>query len=247
MEMIETRGDFMLSEIGYTAVKSTTAAIVLFILARIMGKKQISQLTFFDYVVGISIGSIAAALSVDPRISFAQGITGMVIWAAFPLILYFLSSKSILARRLLDGNSAILIQNGKIIEKNLARTKLTVNDLLEELRIKAVFNIADVEFALLETNGKVSVLKRTAKQTVTNADLKIQAEQQGLCANLIIDGRVMKNNLALLGKDETWLLSELKKQKVNTVRDVLLASCGANGVLHVDLKNQDPPVFSVLQ
>ncbi|MBE6830143.1 MAG: DUF421 domain-containing protein [Ruminococcaceae bacterium] len=237
----------MLHEIVSTAVKSTSAAIVLFILARIMGKKQISQLTFFDYVVGISIGSISGALSVEPGITFAEGFTGMIIWGAFPLILYFFSAKSMRARGLLDGKPSILIQNGKIIEKNLRKTKLTLNDLLEELRVKDIFNIEDVEFALLETNGKVSVLKKPEKQTVTNSDLKIKAEYQGLCANVILDGSIMKKNLELLGKSETWLLRELEKQNVRDSEDVLLASCDQNGSLHVDLKNQDPPLFSVLQ
>jgi uncharacterized membrane protein YcaP (DUF421 family) len=151
----------ILFDIGSIAIKSMVAAFVLFVLARIMGKKQISQLTFFDYVVGISIGSIAGSLSVERKISFIDGITSMLIWALVPLLFSYLSAKSMKARRLLDGTPTILIQNGKIIEKNLKKVKLTVNDLLEELRVKDAFNIADVEFALLETNGKVSVLKKS--------------------------------------------------------------------------------------
>ena len=145
-----------------------------------MGKKQISQLTFFDYVVGISIGSIAASLSVDQRISFIDDITSMIIWTLVPLVFSYLSAKSIKTRRLLDGTPTILIQNGKIIEKNLTKTKLTINDLLEELRVKDVFNIADVKFALLETNGKISVLKKSSNQTVANSNLKTPVHHQGL-------------------------------------------------------------------
>ena len=237
----------ILFDIGSISIKSIVAALVLFILTRIMGKKQISQLTFFDYVVGISIGSIAASLSVDQRISFIDGITSMMIWTLVPLVFSYLSAKSIKTRRLLDGTPTILIQNGKIIEKNLTKTKLTINDLLEELRVKDVFNIADVEFALLETNGKISVLKKSSNQTTANSDLKAPVDHQGLCANVIIDGKIMKNNLKLLEINEIWLLNELKKNNILSVKNVLLACYDTSGFLHIDIKNNDPQVFNVLQ
>lgn len=234
-------------EIGGVAVKSVVAAFVLFVLARLMGKKQIAHLTFFDYVVGISIGSIAGALSVEKNISWIDGITSMVIWSLFPLGFSFWAAHSMWARRLLDGTPTILIQNGKIVEKNLVKAKLTINDLLEELRIKDVFNIADVEFALLETNGRISVFKKQSKQPVTNSDLKIPVDYQGLCANIIIDGKIMRNNLSLINKDEQWLLKELKKINVVSVEEVLLACYDASGSLHIDRKNQDPSILNVLQ
>ena len=140
-------------------VKSVVAAVVLFILARLMGKKQIAQLTFFEDIVGMSIGSVAAAMSVDRRISIHAGVVSMVIWAVFPIAFSYISMHSMVARRLLDGTPKVLIQDGKIIEKNLKRSKFTINDLLEELRIKDVFDIADVAFAILETSGKLSVLR----------------------------------------------------------------------------------------
>lgn len=237
----------LLFDIGSIALKSIVAAFVLFVLARIMGKKQISQLTFFDYVVGISIGSIAGSLSVERRISYIDGITSMLIWALVPLVFSYLSAKSMRARKLLDGTPTILIQNGKIVEKNLKKVKLTINDLLEELRVKDAFNIADVEFALLETNGKVSVLKKSPNQPTANSGSKASAKAQGLYANVIIDGKIMKENLSLLDKNESWLLSELKKSNILTPESVLLACCDTSGVLHIDRKNNDPQVFNVLQ
>ena len=211
-----------------------------------MGKKQISQLTFFDYVVGISIGSIAAALSVEKNISLREGISSMIVWTAFPLILSFIASKSMTARRLLDGTPIILIQNGKILEQNLHKAKFTVNDLLEELRIQGVFNIGDVEFALLETSGKMSVLKKTSRQTVTVSDLNLRSNSQGLCANLIIDGKLMSENIALINKSESWLKNELKERNIFSIADVLLACIDSNGNIYIDLKNQDPKVLNVL-
>lgn len=227
-------------------IKSIVALLALFIFARIMGKKQISQLTFFDYIVGISIGSIAAAVSVEKDIPLQNGLSSMVVWTAFPLILSFIASKSIKARRLLDGTPTILIQNGKIIEKNLRKTRFTVNDLLEELRIKDVFNVDDVEFALLETSGKMSVLKKSDKQTVTNSDLKLPGIYQGLCANIIVDGKFMKQNIAMLKINEAYILNELKEQNISSIKNILLAYYDSNGKLHVNLKNNDLKVLNIL-
>ena len=235
-----------LFDMGSIAIKSTAAVIVLFVLARIMGKKQISQLTFFDYTVGISIGSVAAELSVEKGVSLREGIFSMVIWTAFPLILSFIASKSMNARRLLDGTPTILIQNGKIIEKNLHKAKFTINDLLEELRIQGTFNINDVEFALLETSGKMSVLKKSSNQTVTVSDLNLKSDYQGLCANLIIDGKLMSQNIAQINKSEAWLQNELRKRNISSIADVLLASIDSNGNFYIDLKNRDPSIHNVL-
>lgn len=227
-------------------IKTTFAASALFILARLMGKKQISQLSFFDYIVGISIGSVAAAISVEQQISIGDGIVSMVIWALFPIVFSFLSVHSITARRLMDGTPSILIQYGKIVEKNLKSAKFTVNDLLEELRLKDIFNIADVEFAILETNGKLSVLKTSSKQTVTPSDLNLSIKSTGIYANLIIDGKLMPNNLKRMNIDEAWLYNELEKNNIFSVKKVLLATCNPGRSLHIDKKDielQDLNVF----
>lgn len=220
--------------------KSVIAAVTLFILARLMGKKQISQLTFFDYVVGISIGSVAAAMSVDQRISIHAGIVSMIVWALFPIVFSFVSLHSMTARRLLDGTPKVLIQNGKIIEKNLQASKFTINDLLEELRIKDVFNIADVEFAVLETSGKLSVLKKAAVQAVIPKDMDV-------FSSIVIDGKLVKENMAKMNIDEQWLAAELRKHGINSVGDVLLASCNSQKVLQVDRKNDGPGELSIFQ
>ncbi|MGE5628767.1 MAG: DUF421 domain-containing protein [Solirubrobacterales bacterium] len=225
-------------------LKSLATATVLFCLARIMGKKQLSQLTYFDYVVGISIGSIAANLCLDNSIALYEGIISMIVWALFPLVLSFISEKSILGRKLLDGVPTILIQNGKILEKNLRKSKFTINDLLEELRIKDVFNIEEVEFAILETSGRISLLKKPNLQNPTKEDLNLPIVYQGLCSNLIIDGEIMKKNLKLMKLSEDWLMNELRKNNVNP-KDVLLASCDQSRTLHIDLKHKDPEEMNV--
>lgn len=210
---------------------------VLFLLTRFMGKKQISQLNFFDYAVGITIGSIAATFSIDNTIEYSHGLIGLTVWGLLPIVIAYATVKSIHARRLLGGVPTLLIQNGKIIEGNLRKERFNVNDLLEELRIQGVFDISNVEFAILETNGKISIQLKSQKNPITPSDLNIFTKYKGLSANLIIDGKVMHNNLGLVNHDEIWLLNELKKYKIDSPDEVFLASLNSDGSLYIDRKN----------
>jgi uncharacterized membrane protein YcaP (DUF421 family) len=213
-----------------------------------MGKKQISQLSFFDYVVGITIGSIAATLSVDDTITYSRGITALVIWAISPIAISYINLKSMRARRIFEGIPTILIQNGRIIKSNLKKEKIHLNDLLEELRIKGVFNIEDVEFAILETSGKMSVQLRSQEQPVTPSDLNIPTHYKGLTANLIIDGKIMHDNLNLVGLDENWLTNELHKKDIQSADQVFLASLNTTGSLYIQLKkDKEAKQLSVLE
>ncbi|MGE5473594.1 MAG: DUF421 domain-containing protein [Ignavibacteriales bacterium] len=219
-------------------LRNVSAILILFILARLMGKKQISQLNFFDYVVGISIGSIAAAFSVDRKISYFEGVISLVIWSVLSIFVAYLSLKSLKARKLLEGELRILIENGRIIEENLRKERFNINDLVEELRMKGIFNLSDVEFALLETSGRVSVKLKSQKQPVTPYDIGIPTTYQGLSTNLIIDGEIIKENLAYVKLDEAWLKSELNKKNIHSFKEVLLASLDTEGSLYISLKNK---------
>jgi len=218
--------------------RNILAVFTLFVLARLMGKKQISQLSFFDYVVGISIGSIAAAFSVDQNISYVHGILSLIIWALFSIAVAFMSLKNLKVRRLLEGVSTILIQNGKILEENLRKERFNINDLTEELRMKGVFDITDVEFALLETSGRVSVKLKSQKQSVTPSDLSIPTNYQGLSWNLIIDGEIIQKSLSDVKLNEGWLLDELNKKGISSAKEVLLASLNSEGDLYIALKDK---------
>ncbi len=232
----------MLINILTTILKSTVSVVMLFILTRIMGKKQLSQLTFFDYVVGISIGSIAADFAADSSINYAKGITGLIIYALFPIILSLISMKNYKARKLLDGKPTILVNNGQIVEKNLKKAKLTVNDVLEECRLKNAFNIADVEFAVLETSGKVSVELKSSERALTPKDMNIQTAYKGLCLIVIIDGEILDDHLQMIGKDQMWLKEELKKQNILDYKEVLLGYIDNNNQLIVQKKDDLNPI-----
>lgn len=235
----------MMNEI-YTAIHSIISVTVLFILTRMMGKKQISQLTFFDYVVGITIGSIAAMVAIDQSIGYVKGITGLIIYALFPIMSSYISIKNYSLRKLLDGTPTILIQNGKIVECNLRKSKMTVNDLLEECRLKNAFNIMDVEYAILETSGKLSVQLKSCNQPLTPKDMNIQTAYNSLCVNVIIDGKILEDHLRILNKDINWLNTELKKQGVNNYTEILVAYIDSQNILISHLNNEKINVTPIM-
>ena len=211
----------ILMQVFTVIFRSLVAVAVLFIISRITGERQISQLTFYDYIVGITIGSIAA-MAVETDISLWLVLTAMVIFGGFTLLFSFLTTKSIVLRRLLTGVPHVIIYNGKIIKKNLKKHFYDINDLLLMCRIKGYYDISQIQCAVMETNGTLSVLPKAEYHPVTPNDLKQPAKGEFLLYNLIIDGNVMKNNLKAYGKDEQWLKSKLKEQKVGSISDVLL-------------------------
>lgn len=236
----------MINDIYTISSRSIISVSILFVLTRIMGKKQISQLTLLDYVISISIGSIAAELAVNHSIRYIPGTIGMIIYAIFPIILSIISSKSYIGRKVLDGVPTILIQNGQINEDGLKKTKMNINDLLEECRLKDVFNIGDIEFAILETSGSLSIQLKSVNQPLTPKDMNIKTDYKGLCVNLIIDGKILDEHLKAIGKDTKWLNNELHKKGVKNISDVLLAYIDSSKKINIYLKNKDIPITPTL-
>jgi len=226
----------MLDKILQTAISSLIAIIALFILTRIMGKKQMAQLNFFDYVVGISIGSIASEYAVVRAIHISEGLTALTVFTLFSIVLSYISMKSYKGRKILDGTPVILIENGKIIETNLKKTKVNINDLLEECRQKDIFDIAEIEFAVLETSGRLSVLPKSQNRPLTPKDMQISTAYEGLCTNVVIDGKIIDEHLTAINLDAEWLNAELAKQWVKGCEDVLLAYVDTTGALHIHMK-----------
>ena len=222
-----------LIQMGDVALRAVLSLVVLFLITRVMGKKQISQLTFFDYVIGISIGSIAAEMTTNKDVLYGHGVVAIIVYGLIALLISVVTNKSIKARRFFTGHTFMLIDQGKILEQNLKEVKYDVNDLLSEARNAGYFNIADIEYALLETNGKISFLPKSDKQPATLGDLNIQKEQEGLCANVIIDGKIMKENLKFTGLDESWLKAELNNQNAGPVSNIILATVDNQNQLSV--------------
>lgn len=233
-------------ELLQTLIDSLVAITSLFLLARLMGKKQISQLSFFDYVVGISIGSIAAAFACDKTIGYIHGLISMVVFGLFPVLLSAISAKSYRAGKLLDGEPVILIQNGIIIEENLKKTKLTVNDLLEECRLKNAFHIQDIDYAVFETSGKLSVLMKAALLPLTPQDMKLQVAGRGICTNVIVDGKLLEYNLAALGVDKAWLDGELSRLNILDKAELLLCCMDSSMQVYVFRKTNNIKIASIV-
>lgn len=213
---------FILNNFFNIIGKSILSMATLYTLTKIMGKKQIAQLNMFDYILGITIGSIAAEFSLRTEVKTSEGVTALIVWAAVPLLVSFLNLKSIKLRSLTEGSPTILIENGKIIEKNLKKVRFTVNDLLEELRVKGNFNIYDIKYAILETNGQISVAEKNKPFYI----------------NLVIDGKVIDKNLKLLNISREWLNIELQKNNIIELKDVFFLSIDENKNLFIDKREE---------
>lgn len=220
-------------------LKALFAFVSLLILTRLLGKKLISQLTFFDYIVGISIGNIAGSLSINKNQDFISAIQGLLVWSVIPLILDWLSRNFYWVRQLLNGKPTVVIEQGKILQNNLQREHMTVNDMMQLLREKNIFNLTHVEFAILETNGKISVMKKTEDQPLSPRTTGMLVVNEGEPRIIVMDGNVMERTLQYVGYSKEWLLGELMKQGAGSFSDVFLAQIDAKGNLYVDLYDDD--------
>jgi len=224
------------------ALRTVLSFLVLFTLARILGKKQISHLTFFDYVIGIVIGDMASTLALDTEMKIRNGLIGIVIYTLFSIIIAYGAIKSFKFRDLVESSPSILVKNGKIMEKSLFKHKLTYDDLMNGLREKGAFNLLEVEIAILETNGQISVMKKPEYQSLTPKDIGLSMEEDHAPSLIIIDGTLLEKRLNYLGYTRKWLLEEIKKQGASKIEDVFLAQINSNGNVYVDLYNDDVKV-----
>lgn len=147
---------------------------------------------------------------------------------------------SLPARKLFDGKPMVVIENGRILEENLKKQKYNINDLLEELRLGGVFNISDVESAILETNGRISIQLKSQKRPTTPSDLNIPINQQGLYANVIVDGKILQEQLRLIKHDKAWLINEIREKNIESVEQIIFASADSKGNLYIDLREDKP-------
>ena len=236
-----------MNELLDVTVRAILSLITLFLVTKMLGKKQVSQLSLFDYVIGISIGNFAAEMTINLESTEIHGIWAVVLFGLFAYIVNVLTMKSIWLRRFFMGTPTVLIQNGKILEKNLKKVKFDLNDLLEEVRIDGYFDLSQVEYAIMEANGSLSILPKTEYKTVTVGDMKLKTPKEGLCANVIIDGKIMHNNLDRIGKKEKWLNSQLKVKGYSDISKILLATIDINDKLVIYERNIDIEPENILE
>ena len=221
--------------------------VILFFITKMMGKKQISELNFFDYIVGITIGSIAADISLDIEKDMLAGIAALFIYGGISYIISLVSMKSILARRFFIGVPTVLVEKGKIIESGLKKAKIDVNDLLMEARENGYFNLDEIDYALMEVNGNISFLPKEKEKPATKKDMKIKCSNEGLTVNGIIDGMYMANNMTAINRDKEWLDHELKVNGYDNYDNILLATIDNNYKVTIYEKNVKPDKNTVLE
>ncbi len=218
------------------ALRSFGALVYLFLLTKLIGKRQIKQLTYIEYIVGITIGSIAAFMATEMDGPIFHSLISLTIFAVFPALSEWISLKSKWYRDIMEGKSTIVIQDGKILENNLAKEKLTSEDLLEQLRVKNVFRVADVEFALMETSGELTVMLKTEQAPVTPSQLGLNVPKAKAPQTIIMDGKIMPIPLAAIGKNQVWLETQLKRRN-KSVEDVFLGQVDESGNLYLDYRS----------
>lgn len=220
-------------------LKTTLAFILLLLLARLLGKKQMSQMTFFNYVTGITIGSLAAnIISTDDKTIWDE-VVGLIWWCILTALLAYITLKSSKLRKIIDGQPSILVKNGIIQEKALKTSRINLEELSMMFREQGIFSIKDIDYAILEQNGNLSILKVQDQINVTRKDMKIfTSKPKYLPAEIIIDSRIVDKNLITYGLDIQWLENQLKYQKINSIDDVFYAEIQSDGTLYILLKQR---------
>lgn len=206
---------------------SLLSAVALFIIAKIIGHKQMSQLDFFDYITGITIGSIAAELATEleePLKPFAA----MIVYGAVSFLLSILTSKIQKLRKFVNGTPSIIMDNGKIYRENMKKAKLDLSEFMVMCRQEGYFNLKDIQTAVFEYNGRVTILPVSDKRPINPDDLNLKVEKEYISTEVILDGRVLEDNLKRLGLDRKWLDSQLKTQGFSNPKEVFLGLCDDN-------------------
>ena len=211
--------------------------IALFLTTKMLGKKQVSEMGVFDYVIGISIGNFAAEMTINFEANEINGIVAVLIFGLVAYLVSYLSMKSMSLRRFFMGKPTVIIYKGKISKLNMKKANFDLNELLEEARINGYFDLKEIEYAVLETNGHISFLPYAKYKPITSNDMNIETKSTGLCANVIIDGNLMKHNLKNIGLDEDWLKRNLAVLGYNDYKKIFLCTVDSNKKISVFEKN----------
>lgn len=217
-----------------TIALALISLVVLFILTKFMGYRQITQLSMYDYIIGITIGSIASEMVVLSDFKdMYRPLIGMIIYALFTVSLSLLSRKSLTFRHLIEGNPIVLYKNNKILDKSLAKAKMDVNELLMQLRIQGYFDITQIDQVTLETNGNISVFPKSQYRPVIVDDLDIIFEEEKPLIALMINSQLIDKQLQRIHQDKKWFDSQLKVKGYQDYQKVLLVLCDNNNNLTI--------------
>ncbi|MFC4098157.1 DUF421 domain-containing protein [Paenibacillus xanthanilyticus] len=216
------------------AIRTLTAIVILFFLTKMLGKRQVSQLSVFEYMTGITIGSLAAYVSINLSTPWYLGLVSLVVWVSFSYGMEFAQMKSKRVRAFVEGKATVLIQQGHVLEANMRKERLTTDELLQELRRNGVFRLADAEFALMETSGEINVMTAAEGRPPTRRDFGMHTGMKREPIAVLMDGVVMEEQLASIRLNRGWLDHELAQRSL-AAEDVFLAQLDADGELYIDL------------
>lgn len=238
--------DINYNELFNVVIRGLLSLITLFLVTKLIGKKQVSQLSLFDYVIGISIGNFAAEMTINLESEELYGIIAVLLFGGIAYLVSVGTMKSIKLRRFFMGSPTILIEHGKILQDNFYKVKYDINDMLEQCRVNGYFDISEIDYAIVEANGELSILAKSEYLPVNRNDMKLKVSKNGLCANVIINGKVMYNNLKKINKDEKWLNKELKL-KGKDISDIILATVDINDKVVFYERNKGVVSLDVLE
>lgn len=214
-------------EILKVSLTALLSAAVLFLIAKILGHKQMSQLDFFDYITGITIGSIAAELATELEKPW-KPLVAMVVYGGITVGLSFLTSKFPKTRKFVNGTPTIIMSGGKIYRKNMKKAKLDLSEFMVMLRQEGYFNLDEVQTAVFEYNGRLTVLPVSSKRPLNANDVNLSPPPEFISTEVIMDGRILEENLRRMGLDKKWLLNQLKEQGYKNPKEVFLGTCDEN-------------------
>ena len=220
-----------------TFIRAIILYILVLLVMRLMGKREIGQLQPFELVISVMIADLASTPMADVGIPIFDGIVPILALLVVDLLISAINLRSINLRKIICGKPSILVYRGRIDDKTLKKEKFTINELQERLRGSNVFSMADVEYAILETSGEITVIQKPEKRGTIPQDFGIVPEYDGLSYDLIVDGKIMYENLKQLGKDSNWLQKEVLKQKAKP-HDILLMTIDGKGEIFCQKKEK---------
>lgn len=215
-------------------LQTLIAFFAILLITRILGRQQVAQLTVYEYINGITFGSIAATVATDLGQSSTGHLVGLFLFGALTLLISYICRKKRTFSKIIEGDPVLVIQDGHILEKNLSKFYYTVDDLTHLLRKKDIFNIMDVKYAILETTGELSVLKVAQKETVKVEDMNLQTTQEELLTDIIVTGVIIYENLKKRNISVKWLTSQLKMMGIRDIKDIYYAALDNDKKIYID-------------
>lgn len=222
------------------------SVLFLFFITKIMGKKQVSQFSLFDYVIGISIGNFTAEMTLNTEVPYISGMAAVATFGVLSFIVTKMVNKNIRIRRFIIGTPTVLVDDGKIIEKGLKRVNIDINDLLEDSRIAGYFDIQEVAYAIMEANGSISFLPKGQYKNPTMEDMRLKSHKSFLSANIIVNGEYMEEAIKKSKINKKQLIEKLKKIGMDSPDNILLATI-TDTELRFYLKDEPPKNYSLLE